>query len=215
MGALLILCASGHGKVVADAALATGRWDEIVFLDDAWPEKKENGRWAISGKIENLPDWRGRLKEAVVAVGNNRLRLSLQRRLVEAGFEVATVIHPSAQISPFAQIGAGSVIFSNAVVNVDAEIGEATIINTAATIDHDCRLGSAVHVSPGVHLAGAVSVGAYSWIGIGGVVRQMISIGSDVVVGAGAVVVSDVSDGMTVVGVPARPIRENREVYKC
>lgn len=210
MGALLIAGAGGHGKVVADAALATGRWDEVVFIDDAWPGKRENGRWGISGKIEDFLEWRVHCKDAVVALGNNRLRLTIQHRLADAGFEIASVVHPSAQISQFAQIGAGSVVFANAVVNVDTVIGEAAIINTAATIDHDCRLGMGVHVSPGVHLAGGVLVGDFSWIGIGGVVRQLISIGSDVIVAAGAVVVADVPDGITVMGVPARPMNMNK-----
>ena len=206
MGTLLILGAGGHGKVVADTALSDGRWDAVLFLDDAWPGKKENGRWPISGKIENLLEWRSRCKDAVVAVGDNRLRLIFQRRLADAGFEIVSVIHPSAQISPFSRIGAGTVIFANAVVNVDAVIGEGVIINTAATVDHDCRLGMGVHVSPGAHLAGNVLVDACSWVGIGSVVREMISIGSDVTVAAGAVVVENVPNGATVMGVPARPM---------
>ncbi|MBI3804174.1 MAG: acetyltransferase [Nitrospirae bacterium] len=209
-GVLLIAGAGGHGKVVADAALSTGKWDEVMFLDDAWPGKKGNGRWGICGKIENLPEWRLRCKEAVVAIGNNRLRLIFQQRLADAGFEIASVVHPSARISPFSQVGAGSVVFANAVVNVDAIIGEGAIINTAATIDHDCRLGRGVHISPGAHLSGGVSVGEFSWIGIGGVVRELISIGSDVTVAAGAAVVADIPDGITVMGVPARPMNKNK-----
>lgn len=215
MGALLILGGGGHGKVVADAALLSGRWDEVLILDDAWPQKKENGRWDILGKIENLSQWRIRCNEAVVAIGHNRLRLTFQRRLADAGFEIPSVIHPSAQISPFSRIGAGSVVFANAVVNVDAVVGEGAIINTAATIDHDCRLGMGVHVSPGAHLAGEVSVGDFSWIGIGSVVRERTSIGSDVIVGAGAVVVTNVPDGMTVIGVPACPKNKSRQDKSC
>lgn len=214
MGALLIVGAGGHGKVVADAALSTGRWNALLFLDDAWPGKKENGPWPIQGKIENLPEWRRQCGEAVVAIGDNRLRLTLQKRLADAGFEIVSVIHPSAEISRFARIGAGSVVFAKAVVNVDAMIEEGAIINTAATIDHDCRLGIGVHVSPGAHLAGGVSVGAFSWIGIGGVVRENISIGSDVIVGAGAAVVADIPSGTTVMGVPARP-NANKRGEQC
>jgi sugar O-acyltransferase (sialic acid O-acetyltransferase NeuD family) len=211
MGGLLIIGAGGHGKVVADAALSSGRWTDIVFLDDAWPEKKENGRWDILGKAHHFQKWRTRYEDAVVAIGNNRLRLTFQHWLVEAGFHIVSVIHPSAQVSRFAQIGTGSVVFANAVVNVDSVIGEGAIINTAATVDHDCRLGMGVHLSPGAHLAGGVSVGDFSWIGIGGVVRQLISIGSDVVVAAGAVVVVDIPDGITVAGVPARPMNKKKE----
>lgn len=205
MAALLIIGAGGHGKVVADAALETGRWDEILFLDDAWPEKSHNGRWKVQGKIDRLDSWLAQTKQAVIAMGNNRLRVELQSKLAEAGFEIQTIIHSSAQVSRFARIGAGSVVFANAVVNVDAEIGEAAIINTAATVDHDCLLGRGVHVAPGAHLGGGVRVGDFSWVGIGAAVRHYITIGADVTIGAGAAVVEDIPDGVIAVGVPARP----------
>jgi sugar O-acyltransferase (sialic acid O-acetyltransferase NeuD family) len=144
----------------------------------------------------------------VVAIGNNHLRMELQSKLVDAGFEMETIVHPSAQVSRFARLGAGCVVFANAVVNVDAEVGDAGIINTAATIDHDCRLGNGVHVAPGANLGGGVTVGDFSWIGIGAAVRHYISIGTDVTVGAGAVVVSNILDGVTAVGSPARPINK-------
>ena len=134
MSTLLIIGAGGHGKVVADAALATGYWNEIAFLDDAWPDKRTNGPWAIHGKIDQLSGWKELCAHAVVAIGNNHLRMELQSKLVAVGFEVATIVHPSAQVSRFAKLGTGSVVFANAVVNVDAEVGDAAIINTAATM---------------------------------------------------------------------------------
>lgn len=206
MSALLIIGAGGHGKVVADAALDTGRWDEIVFLDDAWPDKQVNGRWAVQGKVEQMLEWKSRCVQAVVALGNNQLRMQLQSRLILAGFEMATVVHPSASISRYARLGVGCVVFANAVVNVDAEVGDAAIINTAATVDHDCHLGNGVHIAPGANLGGGVTVGDYSWIGIGAAVRHYQSIGAGVTVGAGAVVVNNIEDGVTAIGSPARPI---------
>ncbi len=205
MSALLIIGAGGHGKVVADAALETGKWSEIVFLDDAWPEKKKNGLWDIHGNIDQLGEWKARCANAVVAIGNNHLRMELQFKLVATGFKIATIVHPSARVSRFARLGAGCVVFANAVVNVDAEVGDAAIINTAATVDHDCHLGKGVHVAPGANLGGGVTVGDFSWIGIGAVVRQYIAIGAGVIIGAGAVVVSAIDDGVTAVGSPARP----------
>jgi len=206
MSALLIIGAGGHGKVVADAALETGRWDEIVFLDDAWPDKQVNGRWAVQGKVEQMLEWKDKCVNAVVALGNNHLRMQLQSRLLFAGFDVATIIHPCASVSRYAKLGVGCVVFANAVVNVDAEVGDAAIINTAATVDHDCRLGDGVHIAPGANLGGGVSVGDCSWVGIGAAVRHYQSIGAGVTVGAGAVVVNNIKDGVTAIGSPARPI---------
>ena len=53
MKCLAILGASGHGKVVADAAECSG-WDRIVFYDDAWPKCEVNGVWNVIGDTEAL-----------------------------------------------------------------------------------------------------------------------------------------------------------------
>lgn len=209
MASLLIIGAGGHGKVVADAAIESQEWSEIVFLDDAWPARQENGSWHIHGKILQSAEWLQHCSHAVVAMGNNRLRTEIQATLIAQGFRMATVIHPSAQISRHAKIGQGSVVFANAVINVDAVIGDAAIINTAATVDHDCRLGNGVHIAPGAHLGGGVLVGDLSWVGIGSSVRHYLSIGTNTTIGAGAVVVSSIEDNITAVGSPARPITTN------
>lgn len=205
MKRLAILGASGHGKVVADIALAAG-WTQVVFFDDAWPQRQRNGHWDIAGNSAALVGALDGLDGVVVAIGDNATRWDKHRQLSAAGARMATLTHPAASVSPFARIGLGSVLMAGAVVNADAELGEASIVNTGATIDHDCRLGHAVHASPGVHLAGGVGVGALSWLGIGSVVVNRVQIGERVTVGAGSVVTRDVASNTRVVGIPARPL---------
>ena len=200
---LAILGASGHGKVVADAALEQG-WPEVVFFDDAWPSRTEVGRWPIAGDSAALLASLASFDGVVVGIGDNTIRMAKVDLLVASGAPLVSVIHPCARVSRFAELGVGSVMFVGAAVNVDVCVGRAAIINTGATVDHDCLLGDAVHISPGTHLAGNVTVGDRTWIGIGAVVRQGITIGKDVMVAAGAVVVRDVPDGATVMGVPGR-----------
>jgi len=204
MKRLAILGASGHGKVVADAALAAG-WDEVHFFDDSWPERRHNGNWPIAGAFTEMTNGLGHTYDsAVVAIGQNETRLARAAALKSAGVPLATLIHPSATISPHASVGEGTVIFAGVVVNVDVLVGQCCIINTSATVDHDCELADGVHLSPGVHLGGNVVVGRASWLGIGACVRHGIRIGSNVVVGAGAAVVDDLQDNNCVVGVPAK-----------
>jgi len=202
---LAILGASGHGKVVADIAECCG-WDEVVFFDDAWPKVSVNDNWAVAGNSQALVECLDTFAGVVVAIGNNAIRAEKLRWLSEISAPVVTLVHPSAVISQYADLGAGTVVMPGVVVNVSSQIGDGVILNTGCSIDHDCTIGDCTHISPGARLAGGVKVGAQSWIGIGTSVKQLVQIGQRVTVGAGAAVVTDLPDGVTAVGVPARPM---------
>ena len=202
---LALLGASGHGKVVADAALAAG-WSRVVFFDDAWPGGSTHARWPTEGGTSELMARLGEFDGVLVSIGHAAVRVRRQHELRAAGARLACVVHPRACVSPFAQIGAGSVVMAGAVIQADAQLGEACIVNTCASVDHDCHLADGVHVAPGAHLCGDVRVGACSWVGTGAAVRQGIRIGAGATVGAGAVVVKPVADGQTVAGCPAMPL---------
>jgi sugar O-acyltransferase (sialic acid O-acetyltransferase NeuD family) len=203
MKSLAILGASGHGKVVADAAVLCG-WNDIAFFDDNWPYQSMNGSWPVLGDCSQLLDQCGEFDNVIVAIGDNVIRSEKSIALIEAGASLATIIHPSSIISPFASIKPGSFVSAGAVIQVGVDIGRFSLINTRAVVEHDCLLGEGVHLSPGALLAGAVSIGDRSWVGIGACVRQRVDISSDVIVGAGAVVVKSIHNSCIVVGSPAR-----------
>lgn len=205
MRRLAILGASGHGKVVADAAILGG-WNSPTFFDDGWPSVSQVGTWRVVGTSAHLWQRLSDFDGFVVAIGANSVRLLKQRALADGGLAPVTLVHPGAVVSASAELGAGSVVLAGAVVNADARLGIACIVNTCASIDHDCQLGAGVHVSPGAHLGGTVTVGEATWIGIGASVRNGVRIGARAMVGGGAMVVRDVADGITVAGVPARPM---------
>lgn len=206
MSRLVVLGAGGHGRVVADAASRSARFDSIVFLDnDPGRDTSETG-FPIVGTCDELESITRPGDSCIVGIGDNEDRARLIRRIEELGLELAVVVDPSAAVSRGCHLEGGTVVLPQSAVNTGAFVGRGCIINTGATIDHDCRLGSFVHVSPGAHLGGNVVVGNRTWIGIGASVRHGIELGEDVMVGAGAAVVSDVESGATVVGVPARPI---------
>ncbi len=201
MKKLAIIGASGHGKVVADAALCSG-WESIVFFDERDYKQEKHFNWPLS-KIAELMPQLSSFDGVVVAIGNNQARMSWYQKLLNLNAPLVSIIHPTASISPYAEIGIGSVIFAHAAINPAAILGMGCIINTLASVDHDCTLGQGVHMSPGAHLAGNVSVGDLTWIGIGACVKEGIKIGQQVMVAAGAAVVRDIENNQTVMGVPA------------
>lgn len=195
MKALRIIGAGGHGRVLADIAESMG-YGDIAFLDGAFPDLARSGAWDVVGTPADLDD-------ALYAfgIGNNQTRIGL---LESIPCDLATLIHPSATVSPHAKIGAGSVICAGAIIGPFVTLGQGCIINTGASVDHDCTLHDGVHLSPGARLGGGVTIGACTWIGIGAVVREYKTIGADVMIGAGASVVTDVPDEVRFGGVPAK-----------
>lgn len=205
---LIIAGASGHGKVIADIAVKTERYDEIVFLDDN-PKMDEIMGFAVIGSI--VPDevlFKQRLGEGeiefIIAIGNSKIRMEKQELFENAGMKPAILIHPTAVIGMDVKIGRGSVVMANAVVNSGTSIGKGCIINTAATVDHDNSIEDFVHVSVGAHLAGTVNVKSHTWIGAGAVVSNNITISATCTIGAGAVVVKDICQSGIYIGVPAK-----------
>lgn len=205
LGRLAILGASGHGKVVADAAEAAG-WQEVVFFDDAWPVVVKNGLWDVVGAtcdlLMGLADFDG----VVVAIGNNIIRQDKLDALQIAGGKLVSVVHPNAVVSRYASVGVGSVIFAGAIVNAEASVGVGAILNTNSVVEHDCMLGRGCHVSPGAVLAGGVMISDGVWVGANATIRQLVRVGDGAMVGMSAVVTNDVAPGTTVVGNPARPL---------
>ncbi len=196
---LVIYGAGGHGQVVAEAATVAGRLI-LGFLDDT-VTLDHVGAW----RIVDERIFEGTDAGVLVAVGDNFARRRISDDMREASRPPATVIHPTAWVSPSAQIGEGVFIGPRAVVNAEARIGDGAIINSGAIIEHHCRVGPFAHVAPGATLAGGVRIGQLTLVGVGASLLPNIEVGDDSTVGAGAVVTQDVRRGTTVVGSPAQP----------
>ena len=204
---LVIVGASGHGKVIADIAKLNG-YDDIVFLDDDEAVTECAGYPVVGSSC----DFTKVEKDVVIAIGNAKIRSRIQEQYESQGFHLVTLIHPNATVADSAQIGVGSVVMAGAVINPYAKLGKGCIVNTCASVDHDCEVRDYVHVAVGAHLCGTVSVGAYTWIGAGATVSNNISICSECMIGAGTVVVKNIEEAGAYVGVPAGKISYSMEM---
>lgn len=204
---LVILCAGGHGRVVADAARAGGH-RLAGFLDSGVPAGHIHEGAPVIGGDALLDDpvfVAGH--DFIVATGVQALRRRLSLAVDARGGRLATVVHPSAIVAASAEIGGGSFLAAGAIVNPGARLGRFVIVNTGATIDHDDVLEDGVQICPGAHLAGLVTCREDAFIGTGAAIIPGRTIGRRAVVGAGATVVRDIPDDVTAVGCPARVVK--------
>lgn len=142
MKRLVILGAGGYGRTVTDVAEQMGY--TCTFLDDNISDHP----------LSSFIDFVGDGVEFIPAFGNNEFRLSWCEKITIAGGALATLVHPTAYVSPRASVSAGTVILPHAVINTGVVINRGCIINIGALIDHDCVIEEGVHVCLGAIVKG-------------------------------------------------------------
>ncbi|MGX5913523.1 NeuD/PglB/VioB family sugar acetyltransferase [Aliidiomarina sp. Khilg15.8] len=156
---LLIVGAGGHGRSVAEAAMLEDKWDVIHFVDDCFHEVETINEVAVVAPLQKLITTAHHYQGIVIAIGNNATRAQLTQQLLNVSLPLVTIIHPSAFVSKFADIGPGCTIMSGATVGANAQLGVGCIVNCNSTVDHDCVLHDFCHLGVGVHLPGGVIMG--------------------------------------------------------
>lgn len=140
---LVILGAGGYGQTVSDLAAQSGRYENILFLDD------NSAAQTVAGQCADYAAFLDEQTEFYPAFGSNEGRLSWLDRLAEAGAKIASLIHPTAYVSPRATIGEGCMVLPKAVVNTDTIVERGVIVNCGAIIDHGCTIGEGAHICLG------------------------------------------------------------------
>lgn len=195
---VIIIGASGHGKVVADIIEKSG--DKVMgFLDDDIDLPEMFIGFPILGTVNEYIQYLE--YKFIVAIGDAAIREHIFNALSNVRWY--TAIHPACIIGKGVQIGIATVVAAGAVLNPYSKVGKGCIINTGSIVDHDCTVDDFAHISVGSHLAGMVYIGKRTWVGIGANIRNNIRICNDCIIGAGAAVVSNIEKSGIYVGVPA------------
>lgn len=199
-----VIGSGGHAKIVIDTLRATGAFEVVGALDED-PRRLDSEILGVQVQGDLSPWSLDRLgvERAVIAIGSNRVRAAVARRL-DGRLAWETPVHPQACVADGVRIGEGTVVFAGAVVQPGAVIGRHVILNTACSVDHDNTIDDFGQIAPGSHLAGCVRVGEGAFLGTGSCVIPGCSVGAWATVGAGGVVTRDVPPGVTAKGVPAR-----------
>ena len=129
------------------------------------------------------------------------LAAEIERRFA---LDYATLIHPTAYVSPLAHLAPGVFVGANSVIGPGAWLEDHVFVNRGVTIGHDIRIGAFSRIQPGANLGGLSRIGRGVTVAIGATTLERIVIGDRAFIGAGAVATEDVAADVLVVGIPAK-----------
>lgn len=208
---ICIIGASGFGSetlcIIADIVKETNQKieDLVCFMvhDNDFKEKEKMGIEIIPESLFN-PD----LYNVVVAIGDPIRRKYVVNKL-PSNTTFAKIIHPTAIISKWVEIGDGCIITAGSIITCNIKIGNHAHINLHTTIGHDCKIGDFFTTAPGVNISGICDIGESVYFGTNSSIRQGINVCNEVTIGMGAVVVKNIIEPGVYVGSPAKKIEKS------
>ncbi len=212
---LAIYGAGGLGREVLELVKqinkAENRWSDFCFIDDIHPHRHLKGYPVVT-----LHDLSPAEYDIVVGVGEPAVRALMAKKAIDAGFQLATVIHPLARVSEDVTFGEGTIVCDRAYVSCDCVIGKNVYLQPNCNVGHDCTIGDDSVISAYANLAGSCQIGARVYIGLNAAIRESTTIGEDTIISMGAIVFNDIGSAVIALGNPARVMRanDNKKVFR-
>ncbi len=199
----------GQAHVVLEVIQSDNTHQVVAFADET-PELKGQqvlGRPVLGDPAEVAEQVQQLgITGAFIAVGVPQARARLAEICRAMGLALPTLIHPTAYLSPEAQIGEGAFLGAGVQVLPGANVDDLCRVNAGTIVSHHVQVGRCNTIGPNSTLAGRSATGAFVLLGAGCTLLPEVRVGEGAMVGAGAVVTRDVPANLTVVGVPARPL---------
>ena len=212
-----VIGAGGYGREVMPLARASlshsvslGETELLFVVEGEITSREVNGYPVVT--MEKFLSCPGEIYFNV-AIGASDARERITRLCEEHGASPFSVIAENVVIMDASEIGAGAILSPFVTVTSNAKIGKYFHANIYSYVAHDCVVGDFVTFAPGVKCNGNVVIEDHAYIGTGAVIKQgtakrPLTIGRGAIVGMGAVVTKSVAPGETVIGNPAKPLRE-------
>ena len=148
-------------------------------------------------------------KNFALSMGDNKIRVEVATKIKELGGNLPNLIHPTAVVSRFCEMGEGIAIHANAVVHPDTKIGNYTTMSCNTTLIHNSEIGCGCYLAGGVIIGAYTIIEDYTFFGLGAITisGKVPYIGEKAYIGAGALVTKPVESKNVVMGNPAKVIK--------
>lgn len=165
---LLIIGAGVYGLVAKEVAESMQCFAKIDFVDDH--SHTTPSGIPVRGTVADLWELSQLYSHAVVAIGNAEVRSRLPYAIKEqTSLRIATLIAPTAYVSPDAKIDEGCIIEPMAVIHTGCTLARGCIVSAGAVINHASACEECVHVDCNATVAGYTRVPSTSKVQSGSV----------------------------------------------
>ena len=217
---IVLIGAGGFGREVAsiiEVLNSTNKkyynkppcYELLGFLDDG-------SQYSEGIMINGYPwlgksDWILQHKDDVLCtctIGSPKTRANMQRQLMAKGVSFETIIAWGGYIGPYTEIGKGCVFYGGVIISVNCKIGDGVLMNQMVNIGHDVTIGDYTSIMPTTGISGNCTIGSGVNIGGHAFIVPGRKVGDGATIAAGSIVFSNVKANTTVLGNPARRLRE-------
>lgn len=172
----------------------------FMVADEYYTEPKVMGLTVIKES-----DFSPELYEVVVAIGDPQTRKKVVEKLPKET-KYTSIVHPSAVISKWVEVGEGSIITAGTIITCNIRIGRHAHLNLHTTIGHDCIIGDYFTTAPAANISGNCIFEECVYFGTNSSARQGVKICSNVTIGMGGVVVKSIEESGIYIGNPLRKL---------
>jgi len=200
---LILIGAGGHAHACIDVIEQHGGYQIAGLVGKPEEMHDHHLGYAVIGTDDDLPELAKTIQYALISLGQIKTpahRIRLYQQVVALGFELPTIIAPSAYVSRHASLGSGTIVMHGAIVNAGVTVGNNCIINTRALLEHDATVANHCHISTCAIINGNAAIGSGSFIGSGAIVKEGASLGLGCLVGMGVAVRHNQPDNAQFVG---------------
>lgn len=205
---LIIVGASGFGREVLQWVKHCNKvdntWNVKGFIDDNL--EALDGYLCDYKVIDTIKNYTIQENDQfAIAIALPKVKKSVVEILKSKGANFATIIHPTAIISDFCEIGEGVIITANAKISPNVKVGNfVTLLGSG--LGHDAVVENFCTITGNCSINGYVTIGEGAFIGSNSCIAPGKKVGAWSLVAMGSMVIMNVKAETKVMGNPARKI---------